>query len=145
MSSKSIPEEKKIAFREALAKIRSNMRITKIVCTRSVKGRYGDNYVGFSAGWDTIQDDAGGAADLNSAQDGDMQEAISRGLTLKESRMAALALAMQADIAAHNHAMAGGNITPEQRDDALQTIKYNYTQLMLAELEDANGNGGKAG
>lgn len=135
--------EKRAALRDALTRIRNNLKITKVVCTRSVKGRYGDTYVGFSAAWNTIQDDAGGGADMISAQDGDTALAQANGLSLKESKIAAYALAMQADIAAHNHAMAGGNITQEQRDEAVRVIKANYTQLMLAEMDQGDTNGGK--
>ena len=61
-------DEKKV-LTEALEKIKRHVRITKVVCTRSVKGHSGDSYVGFSAAWDSIQDDAGGpGADLISAQ-----------------------------------------------------------------------------
>jgi hypothetical protein len=90
--------------------------------------------MGYSAAWDTIQDDAGGGADMITAQDGDVTLAQHQGMSLKEGRIASLALAMQADVAAHNNAMAGGNITPDDRDKAIKAIKGNYTQLMLAEM-----------
>jgi len=87
-------------LRDALKPIKDRLRITKVVCTRSVKGKNGDVYVGFSASWDTIQDDAGGAADLISAQDGDVARGNhTSGMTLKESKAAALLVAMNAEIA----------------------------------------------
>ena len=134
--------DKRKALREALTRIRDHLKVTKVVCTRSIKGRYGDTYVGFSAAWNSIQDDAGGGgADMISAQDGDVGLAYANGLSLKEAKIAAYALAMQADIAAHNHALAGGNITLEQRDEAIRVIKANYTQLMLAEMEQTDNGG----
>ena len=136
-------DDKRLALQKALTSLKDSMRITKVVCTRSVKGQYGDSYVGFSAAWDTIQDDSGGGADMISAQDGDEHLAHNQGMTLKESRLAALVLAMQADIAAHNHAMAGGSITPDKRDEAIRVIKNNYTQLMLAEVSSSEPNGSK--
>ncbi len=124
-------EEMKAVLRE----VRNKMQITKVVCTRSVKGKFGDSYVGFSAAWDTVQDDAGGGADLISAQGDDVQVAMhTSGMTLKEARLAALVLGMQADIAAHDHAMAGGNITQDQRNAAVRAIKHNYSKLMMDEL-----------
>jgi hypothetical protein len=118
-----------------LLRVRDNLRVTKVVCTRSVKGKQGDHYVGFSAAWDTIQDDAGGAADLISAQ-GDGETKVSQsqfGMTLKESRVAAMILGMQADLTAHDHSMAGGNLNPAQREEAGRAIRSNYTRL-IAEI-----------
>jgi len=129
----------------ATAHIRSAIKITKIVVTRSVKGQRGDSYAGFSAAWDTIQDDAGGmGADLVSAQDGDAPEKINAGgLTLREGRLAALMLGMQVDCAAHAQAMAGGNMSPEQYEEATRAIKHNYTRLMADLIRTGTGNGGK--
>lgn len=126
--------------KEATAKLRGAIRITKTVVTRSVKGPRGDSYVGFSAAWDTIQDDAGGGADLVTAQDGDVQLGNRNGLTLKEGRMAALLLAMQVDCAAHAQAMAGGNLTVQQYEEAKRAIQNNYTKLM-ADMLRGTGNG----
>ncbi len=127
-------------LKDMIKRIRDNIRVTKVVCTRSVKGQYGDHYVGFSAAWDTVQDDAGRAADLISAQDdAEVQMAVSQGMTLKEARFAALIVSMQADIAAHDHAMAGNNITPEQWAGAIKVIKINYSKLML-DLMRGNGS-----
>ena len=133
-------DEKKL-LTETLDRVKANVRITKVVCTRSVKGRSGDHYVGFSAAWDTIQDDAGGGADLNSAQDGDMALAHHGGMTLKEGRIAALVVGMQADLAAHEHATAGANLSSDQLDNARRAIKSNYTKLMVEVLRNGNGNG----
>ena len=144
MGTNEVSEEKRAALRLALVNVKAHMRITKVVCTRSIKGKYGDSYVGYSAAWDTKQDDAGGGGDLLSAQDGDVNLAVQQGLTFKEARLATLVLAMQADVAAHNNAMAGGNITPKDREEAIRSIRNNYTQLMLAEMDEPVVNGGKA-
>jgi hypothetical protein len=124
-------DQVKTELKEALLKIKDKVRVTKIVCTRSVKGRNGDNYVGFSAAWDTIQDDAGGAADqITIMDDKDVVTSFKQGLSLKESRLASLVLGMQVDIAAHEQALAGGGITPEQRNVAVRAIRHNYGKLM---------------
>ena len=132
-----------------IKKVQEHLRITKVVCTRSIKGRGGDNYVGFSAAWDTIQDDAGGAADLLPTM-GEGEVRLSQaqiGMTFKEARLAACILGLQADTAAHNHAAASGNITQEQRDAAVAAINSNFSRMIVAELgvdtagEAKNGNG----
>lgn len=116
---------------EGTAHLRNALKITKVVVTRSVKGQRGDSYTGFSASFDTIQDDAGGrGSDLISAQDGDLQASIKHGLSLKDARLSALLLGMQVDIAAHAQAMGGGNITYDQYIEAVKAIKHNYTKLM---------------
>ena len=38
-----------------LDKIKRNMRVTKIVATRSVKTAKGDTYAGFTVSWDSLQ------------------------------------------------------------------------------------------
>jgi len=125
------------AARKAICSVKNKLRITKTVATRSVKGRAGDHYVGFSAAWDTVQDDAGGGASLISAQDGDEGTAFSSvGMTLKESKLAAYILGMQADIVAHQNAAAGGNITPDECNNAVIVIKGNYSRLMAELFQD---------
>ena len=126
-------------LKAALRGIRDKIRVTKVVCTRSVKGKFGDVYVGFSAAWDTIQDDAGGAADLISAQDDVEMATHTSGMTLKEARVASLILGRQADVAAHDQGMAGGTITPAQRDAAVRTINHNYSKLLASALGVENG------
>lgn len=125
---------------EAMKRLKPFVKVTKVVCTRSVKGQRGDSYVGFSAAWDTIQDDAGGGADLTQDTDGTTQ-----GLGLKDARLASLMLGMQVDIAAHAQAMAGGNLDFKQYEEAVKAIKHNYTKLMadLIRSGNGNGNGGK--
>lgn len=125
---------------EVMKRLKPFVKITKVVCTRSVKGQRGDSYVGFSAAWDTIQDDAGGGGDLTQDVEG-----ASQGLGLKDARLAALMLGMQVDIAAHAQAMAGGNLDFKQYEEAVKAIKHNYTKLMadLIRSGNGNGNGGK--
>jgi len=103
------------ALHEALRTIKKRLRVTKVVCTRSVKGRGGDHYVGFSAGWDSVQDDGGGGVDLASAQDAEGQAAHDSGMTLREARLAAY---------------AGAAVSEEAYLQAVRAIKANYSQLM---------------
>ena len=119
--------------------VKNKMRITKTVCTRSVKGRAGDHYVGFSAAWDTLQDDAGLGGDLLVDQDTDQALADHQGMTLKEAKIAGYLLGMQADISAHQHAAAGGNINAEQCEGAIAAIKENYSKLLADIFRDKKG------
>jgi len=107
-------------------RVKTHIRVTKVVATRSVKGKGGDTYAGFSAAWNTVQDDSGGGID---ALLGDADEAQS-GMTLKEARVAHLMVAMQADLAAHDAALSGGNISERYHREATRAIKANYSRMI---------------
>lgn len=117
-------------IKSTLKRIQSNIRVTKVVATRSVKGKQGDTYAGFSAAWNTVQDDAGGGID---AIFSDAAEA-SGGMTLKEARVAHLMVAMQADLAAHDAALAGGNVSNNFHREAHRVIKANYSRMIRETL-----------
>ena len=117
-------------IKSLLRRIQSNIRITKVVATRSVKGKGGDTYAGFSAAWNTVQDDAGGGID---ALLSDADESKS-GMTLREARVAHLMVAMQADLAAHDAALAGGNISNNYHREAQRGIKANYSRMIRETL-----------
>lgn len=126
------------ADREYIRQVQSKMRISKVVCTRSIKGKNGDFFVGFSSAWDTIQEDAGGAgADLiNALDEGEAQKAVSSvGMTLKEAKVSGYLLAMQVDLQAQDHALAGGGITLDQHTIAQKAVRVNYTRLLTAALQ----------
>jgi hypothetical protein len=123
-------------IKNTLKRIQSHIRVTKVVATRSVKGKGGDTYAGFSAAWNTVQDDAGGGIDalLN-----DTAEAQG-GMTLKEARIAHLMVAMQADLAAHDAALAGGNISNNYHREAAKAIKTNYIRMIRETLAGSATN-----
>jgi len=128
-----------------LRRIRSSLRITKITCTRSVKGRNGDSFVGFSAAWQSVQDDVSGpGADVNADAEDDAVYA-QQGMTLKEAKLARYMLAMECDIAALESAVANGTITPQYFEDAVKGVRNNYNQLILRDMgllsDDNNGDG----
>lgn len=121
-------------MREFVQRVKAGLRITKVVCTRSVKGKMGDTYVGFSAAWNTIQDDGGQGL---VAAGGERDEAESLGgMTLQEATVAACIVALEADVAAFNHALAGGNIGASYHSNAVKAIRSNYSQLILTALQD---------
>lgn len=129
-----LTDEQKKQLRAEVLKVKKHFKVTKVVCSRSVKGRNGDTYVGYSAAWDTIQDDAGGSVDLLN------EGAGPQGMTLKDSKLASLILGMQVDIEAHSHAAAGGNLSEAELIDAIREIKSRYNRLIF-ETMFGEGNG----
>lgn len=119
------------ATKDLITKVKDSLRVTKVVCTRSVKGQRGDSFAGFSAAWNTVQDD--GTQGMEEVGD----DAIPpQAMTLKEAKIAGYLLAMQADIAAYQHAWAGGSIPKAVMDDAIRTLRANYTQLVVEATEN---------
>ena len=134
MSDSDSNRPSKEEMRSRIKRIREGIRITKITATRSIKARNGDTFVGFSAAWQSVQDDAGGmGADVQ----GDPEEdavAASQGLTLKDARVARLMLAMECDLAALDSAMANGGISTSQFSDHSSAVRSNYHRLIQREL-----------
>lgn len=115
-------------LQERLKRIKDKIRVTKVVCTRSVKGQNGDNFAGFSANWDSVQDDGSqGLEDLSDGTDTVM--------SLKEAVVASHIVAMQADITAYEHAMASGAISVDNAERAINVTKSNYSRLIRQALE----------
>jgi hypothetical protein len=119
-----------------IQKVRDKMRISKVVCTRALKTRNGDFFVGFSSAWDTTQEDAGGPGTglVSSLEEGEVQIAESQGMTLKEARIAGYLLAMTVDLQAQEHALAGGGLTQEEYEVAQRVSKRRHTAQMLKAL-----------
>jgi len=118
--------------------VKTKMRITKVVCTRSIKTGNGDYFVGFSAAHNTIQEDAGGmGSDLLSAQSDNEESCIAQnGMTLKEAKLAGYLLALQTDLQAQSHALAGGGISESDYRAAQANSKRNYLNLMRDSFKD---------
>ena len=120
-------------MRQVVQDVRSKLRVTKVTCTRSVKGRGGDVFVGFTAAWDSVQDDNGHVED---------SESKASGMTLKEAKVAAHLLGLQTDVVAFEHALASSVIRPHQAEAAIKGVRQNYTVLMSTLLKDEeSGNG----
>jgi hypothetical protein len=115
--------------------VKDGLLITKVVATRAVKTKgAGDFFVGMSAAWDSIQEDAGGlGADQLSALDDDEQRmAHAHGMTSKQAKIAGLILGMQVDLQAGQHALGGGAISENEYAKAERAIKRKYGQLLAA-------------
>lgn len=131
-------EEKRAALQERLRKIRGNIRITKISCTRSVKGRGGDSFVGFSAAFQSVQDDHGGmGADVmpDASEDAEMAE---QGISLADAKIARLMLSLEVDLAALESAAANGSIDSDRFRDSVAGVKNNYNRLVMRALGDTD-------
>lgn len=121
-------------------KVKGNLRVTKVVCTRSVKGRNGDSFAGFSAAYNSVQED--GARGLDGLMNG--SEVSSTGsMSFEEAVVASIIMGREADIAAHNNALAGGNISNKDHQVAIIAIKANYHRLMMGLVTDPKEENGK--
>ena len=111
-------------MKATIRRVRDNLKITKVVCTRSVKGRNGDTFCGFSAAWDSVQEDGGqGMEDV-------MDDSTQSGMSLKDAKLAAYILGMQADTTAFENASAGSVVRKSAADNAVAAIRHNYSELM---------------
>lgn len=122
-------------------RVKAGLKITKVVATRSVKGRGGDTFVGFSAAWNNVQED-GGQGLVAVGDEGD-ESATLNGMTMQEALVASILLAREADTAAYRNAAAGGNILQSHADAAIAAIRSNYSKMLVQALGNADGNGGK--
>jgi len=104
-------------IRDLVSRVKAGLRITKIVATRSVKGRLGETQAGFSG-------------ELS------LSETESKSMTLREAIVANCLLAREADLAAMRNAIAGGNVSLEYGNDAIALIKTNYSKLLIESLEE---------
>lgn len=135
---KPVPNKREI--KERLRRIREGIRITKITCTRSVKGRNGDSFVGFSAAWQSVQDDQGGlGADVGADREDDATYAA-QGCSLQDAKLARYMLSMECDLAALESAAVNGGISPERFRDSIRAVKEAYNRLVLREMGVTNGN-----
>lgn len=123
-----------VELKERLAQIEKKLRITKVVATRAVKSPRGDTFAGFSAAWESVQEDGGGMGSSLTELVSDA-EIASQGMTLAEAEIAHLLVARQAEIAAWRAAVAGGNVTAKVFQDQVAAIRSNYGKLIQAILQ----------
>jgi hypothetical protein len=122
----------KTRIQEAVVRVRSKMKVTKVVATRAVKTKRGDFFAGMSAAWDTVQDDAGGpGADMDLTVTTD--ETAGSGMSIEDARVAHVLLGMECSIAAWRAALTEGAINKSEFDNRVKAIKHN-TASHLEEL-----------
>ena len=103
---------------KTISEIQSAIRITKIVSTRSIKTKMGDTYTGFTASWDSVQDDDPSG------------DSPTMPLTLQEARIAHLLLAKETDIASYTAAISNGTVGLEEGQRAIENITKRYNHLL---------------
>jgi len=128
--------------RDRIQAIRSRMRVSKVVCTRSIRGPGGESFLGWSVGFESRQVDAGGASDLMGVQDGDEEQAALReyGMSRGDAKLASLLLGLDVDLQSLDNAVAGNVISAEDREKRLRAVKANYQQLLQAALGGEDGD-----
>jgi len=109
-----------------LRKITRVTKISGIVSGRSVKTDKGEVFIAFQA--DCLSPDS-------SISNGEAPFRGEASFSVKEARVAAYLLAMQTDIAAHEHALASGLIGQQFCQDSIQSIKTRYSVLLSNETK----------
>jgi len=126
-------------IKNTVKNICSKIRFTKVVATRSVKGRNGDSFVGFSAGWDTVQDDYGGMGADNMPDQEEEAATVANGMTLREAKVAHYIVGMTADVAALEAAFANDGISEGFFTTQVAQVKSRYDALIRKALVKKNG------
>ena len=113
--------------RNELKRIKDNIRVTKIVSTRAIKGSRGDMFVGMSAGWDSCQED--GQQDMVHA--GDESDAVrsQTSMTLRDAKIASHILALRVQITAFEQAVASGCMSVEEGKESIAAVTRNFASL----------------
>jgi len=102
---------------DRLAGLSQRLRITKVTCRRTVKTPTGDTEVEYEAV-------------IVPAEEGDGWVS-----SLREAKVATHMLALQADIAAHEDALASGTIPEKFCRDQIQSVRTTYARLIQKDLE----------
>jgi hypothetical protein len=115
-----------------VTRVKQHLRITKVVATRSVKTAKGDFFSGFSAAWDSVQDDHGSNPDAELSISDD--ETTMSGMTMEESRVAHVLLSLEASVAAWRAAHAEGVISEKEFNDRKASLKRSHAALLSSVL-----------
>lgn len=116
--------------------VASKLRFTKVVATRSIKGPRGDNFIGFSAAFNTVQQDGEQGFHDDAAED-----ATNLGtMTLKEAQVAAIIVARQAELTAIDVARASSNLRQSEAEQYAQVVRNNFNMLLAQVLGDDKSN-----
>lgn len=102
-----------------LKDLSQRLKVQKVVGSRTLKVNGGDYFASFAAVWNDGEEVA--------VDDSGMP--VPNGLmSLREARVAHLLIAMHADIAAHDQALAGGSISEQFYRDAVSAIKSRFAR-----------------
>lgn len=119
-------------MKERLEGIFKKIRVTKVVATRSVKGQRGDTFAGFSAAWDSVQNDYGGAGADVMADGQEDQERAEQAMSFREAVVAMHMVQMQTSVSALDAAYANGSISAELYEDQKASVKNRFGALIAA-------------
>jgi len=117
-----------------VSRVKKNLRVTKVVATRSVKTQRGDFFVGFSAAYDSVQDDQGAFPDADLTVDTD--ETLDSAMTVEEARVAHVLLSMEASISAWRAVHAEGIISEKEFNDRKAAIKRSHAAALSTVLNN---------
>jgi len=112
-------------LRQVIQSISHRLKVTGVLCGRSVKTDRGEIFVAFQA--DCLSPES------SMSEEGSPESGVS--FSVKESRVAAYLLALQTDIAAHEHALASGLISQQFCKDTVSSLKTRYSALISNEFE----------
>jgi len=116
---------RKKQIQDAVNRVKGGLTITKVTSTRAVKTKKsGDFFVGMSAAWNSVQDDAGGMGadeDLTLTT----QEQSSAGMPIIDAQIAQQILNKEASIAAWRSALTEGAISENAFHAKVREIRAN--------------------
>lgn len=117
-------------------RVAQNLRITKVVVTRSLSTPSGSFFVAFSAASSSTQCDFGGeGADALPTKEEDDAYA-SQGLTLAEADIARTILARNVELAVLSDARLAGAITEEMFADSVVGVKNSFNAALARMMVD---------
>ena len=120
------------SIKGTVQRVQTTMTATSITCSRTIRGKSGDEYVAMTVGIDSVRD-----------EDPSQHSIPVRGLPLCDAPVAAAILAMEVDVAAHEHAASSGVISPDCAEKFNRMIKANFLTLMekaVKQAEKARGS-----
>lgn len=127
------------------SKLAKTIRITKVVATRSVKGRSGDTFVGFAATYESHDDDpAGQGKDLDLFEEVNETQSTC-GWTMEEARVVSHILNHQVQVAAYEAAFGNGEISAEACDHVKRQSMPLYKGLVNSYLRRSGSGDPKPG
>ena len=113
-------------MKEFVRSVRDKIKVTRVICSRTVKCSQGDVFVSLSSCWNTLFS-------------GGPEEEVSAGMTLKEAKMTAYLLGLDVDQIAFARAMAGGLMTSAEYEKGLTALRNNYSLLTAQLLGSKDG------
>lgn len=117
--------EEQDSKKSRIHEIRQRIRVTKIVATRSVRGRTGDSFVGMCSTFDSVEPSSG----LDMVPEELVQDPHG-GLSTLDARVAAILLGLEVDVAALKMSFGSGDLRGDLLDQRIQEVTANYNRLL---------------